>query len=57
MFRMITVRIEAFVADRGYDVDSIREQIEAVGAEMIVLAKIRRSNTVRMTAPDTNCAI
>lgn len=31
LFRMIGDRIEAFLADRGYDADAIRKEIEAAG--------------------------
>ncbi len=41
---MITDRIEAFLADRGYDVDAIREEIEAAGVEAVIPAKANRRN-------------
>ena len=44
MFRMITDRIEAFLADRGYDADAIREEIEAAGVEAVIPAKVNRRN-------------
>ena len=44
LFRMITGRIEAFLADRGYDADAIREEIEAAGVEAVIPAKINRRN-------------
>jgi len=43
---MITDRIEAFLADRGYDADAIREQIEAAGVEAVIPAKVNRRNPV-----------
>lgn len=39
LFRMITDQIAAFLADRGYDADAIREEIEAA-----IPAKINRRN-------------
>ena len=44
LFRMITDRIEAFLADRGYDADKIRKEIEAAGAEAVIPAKVNRRN-------------
>ena len=46
LFRMITDRIEAFLADRGYDADAIREEIEAAGAEAVIPAKVNRCDPV-----------
>ena len=42
LFRMITDRIEAFLTDRGYDADAIREEIEAAGVEAVIPAKSNR---------------
>lgn len=39
---MITDRIEALLADRGYDADVIREKIEAAGVEAVITAKVNR---------------
>lgn len=47
LFRMVGDRIEAFLADRGYDADAIREEIAAAGVEAVIPAKINR----RMPAP------
>lgn len=44
LFRMITDRIEAFLANRGYDADAIREEIEAAGVEAVIPAKANRRN-------------
>ena len=44
LFRMIADRIEAFLADRGYDADAIRKEIEAAGAEAVIPAKVNRRN-------------
>ena len=43
-FRMITDQIEAFLADRGYDADAIRDEIEAAGVEAVIRAKAGRRN-------------
>jgi Transposase DDE domain. len=45
LFRMMSDRIEAFLADRGYDTDAIREEIEAAGVEAVIPAKINRRKT------------
>ncbi len=37
-------RIEAFLANRGYDADAIREEIEAAGVEAVIPAKAGRRN-------------
>ena len=42
LFRMIDDRIEAFLADRGYDADAIREEIAAAGVEAVIPAKANR---------------
>ena len=42
LFRMITDRIEAFLADRGYDADAIRDEIAAAGVEAVIPAKSNR---------------
>ena len=42
LFRMITDRIEAFLADRGYDADAIRKEIEAADVEAVIPAKVNR---------------
>ena len=44
LFRMITDRIEAFLADRGYDADAIRKEIEAADAEAVIPARVNRLN-------------
>lgn len=43
---MITDPIEAFLADRGYDADAIREEIKAAGAEAVIPAKVNRRDPV-----------
>ncbi|WP_078056106.1 transposase, partial [Pacificimonas flava] len=42
LFRMIGDRIEAFLADRGYDADAICEEITAAGVEAVIPAKANR---------------
>ena len=44
LFRMITDRIEAFLADRGYDADAIRDEIEVAGVEAVIPVKANRRN-------------
>ncbi len=44
LFHMISDRIEAFLADRGYDADAIRKEIEAAGVEAVIPAKVNRRN-------------
>ena len=44
LFHMIGDRIEAFLADRGYDADAIREEIAAAGVEAVIPAKSNRRN-------------
>ena len=42
LFRMIGDRFEAFLADRGYDADAIREEIADAGVEANIPAKANR---------------
>lgn len=44
LFRMIADQLEAFLADRGYDADAIREEIKAAGVEAVIPAKVNRRN-------------
>ncbi len=44
LLRMITDKIEAFLPDRGYDADAIREEITAAGVEAVIPAKTGRRN-------------
>lgn len=46
LFRMIGDRIEAFLADRGYDADAIRQEIAAAGVEAVIPARSNRRNPV-----------
>jgi transposase len=42
LFRMLEDRVEALLADKGYDADAIREEIEAAGVEAVIPAKSNR---------------
>jgi len=42
LFRMLADRIEALLADKGYDADAIRAEIAAVGVEAVIPAKSNR---------------
>ena len=42
LFRMIENQVDAFLADRGYDADAIREEIEGAGVEAVIPAKVNR---------------
>lgn len=44
LFRMIEDRIGAFLADRGYDADAIRDEIASAGIEAVIPAKSNRRN-------------
>jgi hypothetical protein len=46
LFRMITDRIEAFLADRGYDADAIREEIEAANCLQHILERVDQVSCV-----------
>jgi transposase len=46
MFRMIGDKIEAFLADRGYDADAIREEIAKADVEAVIPAKSNRRNPI-----------
>lgn len=39
LFRMIADRIEAFLADKGYDADAVREEIADADIEAVIPAK------------------
>ena len=39
---MLEDRVEALLADKGYDADAIREEIEAAGVEAVIPAKSNR---------------
>lgn len=42
LFRMLADRIEALLADKGYDADAIRTEIEAAGVEAVIPTKSNR---------------
>ncbi len=42
--RMIVDKIEAMLADKGYDADAIREQLSDAGIEAVIPAKCNRKN-------------
>ena len=42
LFRMVAHRIEALLADKGYDADAIRAEIAAAGVEAVIPAKSNR---------------
>lgn len=46
MLRMTADRIEALLADKGYDADAIREQLAAAEIEAVIPAKSNRRNPV-----------
>ena len=42
LFRMLSDRIEALLADKGYDADAVRAQIAAAGVEAVIPSKRNR---------------
>jgi transposase len=44
LMRMIADKIEALLADKGYDADAIREELAAAGVEAVIPAKRNRKN-------------
>lgn len=44
LLRMIADRIEALLADKGYDADAIREELAQAGIEAVIPAKRNRKN-------------
>ena len=53
LFRMIGNRIEAFLPDRGYDADAIREEIAAAGIEAVTPPKPTAACLLRTIARNT----
>ena len=49
LFGMIDDRIEAFLAESGYDADTIREEIAAAHVEAVIPAKRNRRNPAPTT--------
>jgi transposase len=46
LFRMISDRIEAFLADKGYDADAVREEIASADIEAVIPAKSNRRDPI-----------
>lgn len=46
LFRMIDDRIEAFLSDRGYDADAVREETAMAGIEAMIPAKSNRRSPI-----------
>ncbi|MBK0024031.1 IS5 family transposase [Ochrobactrum sp. S46] len=46
LFRMISDRVEAFLADKGYDDDAIREEIASDDIEAVISAKSNRRDPI-----------
>ena len=44
--RMIADRIDALLADKGYDADAIRDELASAGIEAVIPAKSNRRNPV-----------
>lgn len=57
LFRMIGDQTEAFLADRGYDADAIRDEIEKAGVEAVIPAKSNRRRPVPHDRENTAGAI
>jgi len=46
LFRLIDDQINAFLADRGYDADAIREETEEAGVEAVIPSKRNRRDPI-----------
>lgn len=46
LFQMLADRIEALLADKGYDADAIRAEIAAAGVEAVIPAKSNRRTPI-----------
>lgn len=46
LFRMISDRIEAFLADKGYDTDAIRDEIASAKVEAVIPSKSNRRKAI-----------
>lgn len=46
LFKMLADRIEALLADKGYDADAIREELAAAGVEAVIPAKSNRRTPI-----------
>ena len=57
LFRMLGDRIEALLADKGYDADAIRAELAAAGVEAVIPTKGNRRVPSRTIARNTAGAI
>lgn len=57
LFRMITDRIEAFLANQGYDADAIRDEIDTAGVEAVIPVKVNRRNPAPHNCAKYKCAL
>ena len=46
LFRMLAERVEALLADKGYDADAIRDILEKANVEAVIPAKRNRRNPI-----------
>lgn len=46
LFRMLTERVEALLADKGYDADSIRDTLAKADVEAVIPAKSNRRTPI-----------
>lgn len=46
LFRMLAERVEALLADKGYDADAIRQEIADAGVEAVTPAKSNRKTPI-----------
>ena len=46
MFRMLADKIEALLADKGYDADAIREELAKAEVEAVIPAKCNRRDPI-----------
>jgi IS5 family transposase len=54
---MLDDRIEALLADKGYDTDAIRAELAAAGVEAVILAKSNRRVPIPHNRAKYHCAI
>lgn len=57
LFRMITDRIDAFLANQGYDADAIRDEIDTAGVEAVIPVKVNRRNPAPHNCAKYKCAL
>ncbi len=46
LFRMLAERVEALLADKGYDADAIRDTLATAGVEAVIPAKSNRRTPI-----------